>query len=328
MKILAGPAVAFYAVLVLVSGSCAKDASDAKEQQAASNAQAAGGQTSSAQAWSDLQRELMELQQGATSQEKLMAAVDQMVAKLAAFAAAHPGTEEAHEAKIQLAMLFSSIGAFDRAVPLLEEFVRTGDETDERVGYAHFYLAESYKNLDRYDDAETQYRVFVDKHSHLNPQFTATAMAALEDLPAMKQLSVGGDPFPFSVKDISGKTQSLADYKGKVVLLDFWATWCVPCKVEMPNVIRVHKKFNKQGFEIIGISLDNDRAALDKFIEANGMTWPQIFDGRGWQSGVAEKYKIRAIPATYLIDKQGKIRYRSIRGAELEKAVARLVAET
>jgi len=328
MKRLTGPAVVLYAVLVLVSGSCANDASDAKEQQAASKTPPSGEETASAQAWSQLQTELMEIQKSATTQEQMMAAIDQTVAKLTAFAAAHPGSDEAVDAKFQLALVFSSVGNFERAIPLLDEFIRTGDETDERVGYAHFYLAESYKNLDRYDEAQNQYKIFVDKHSHLNPRFVATATAALSDLPAMKQLGVGNEPFPFSVKDINGKTLSLADYKGKVVLLDFWATWCMPCKVEMPNVIRVHKRFNKQGFEIIGISLDNDRVALDKFIETNGMTWRQIFDGKGWQNGVAEKYRIRAIPATYLIDKQGKIRYRSLRGAELEKAVEKLLAET
>jgi len=328
MKRLIGPAVALYAVLVLVSGSCADDASDAKEQQAVSKTAPAGGETASAQAWSQLQRELMEVQKSAATQEQMMAAIDQTVAKLTAFAAAHPGSDEAIDAKLQLALVFSSVGSFDRAVPLLEEFIRTGDETDERVGYAHFYLAESYKNLDRYDDAQNQYQVFVNKHSHLNPRFVATATAALNDIPSMKQLGVGNEPIPFSVKDINGKTLSLADYKGKVVLLDFWATWCMPCKVEMPSVIRIHKRFNKQGFEIIGISLDSDRAALDKFIKTNGMTWPQFFDGRGWQNGVAEKYRVRTIPATYLIDKQGKIRYRSLRGAELESAVEKLLAES
>jgi peroxiredoxin len=96
----------------------------------------------------------------------------------------------------------------------------------------------------------------------------------------------------------------------------------------MPNVVRVHKKFNREGFEIIGISLDSDREALEKFIKTYDMTWPQYFDGKGWQNGLAEQYRVRAIPATYLIDKKGKIRYRSLRGAELESAVERLINET
>jgi peroxiredoxin len=93
-------------------------------------------------------------------------------------------------------------------------------------------------------------------------------------------------------------------------------------------VLRIHEKFNKKGFEIIGISLDSDRAALDRYIKSYNVTWPQYFDGKGWQNGVAEMYKVRSIPATYLIDKQGKIRYRSLRGDELERAVERLLAES
>jgi thiol-disulfide isomerase/thioredoxin len=130
------------------------------------------------------------------------------------------------------------------------------------------------------------------------------------------------------VKDTNGKTLSLAKYKGKVVLLDFWATWCQPCKVEMPNVIRIHKKFNPKGFEIIGISLDSDARALENFVKANGIAWPQYFDGKGWKNDVAGLYRVRSIPATYLIDKKGKIRYQSLRGAELEKAVEQLLSES
>jgi len=96
----------------------------------------------------------------------------------------------------------------------------------------------------------------------------------------------------------------------------------------MPNVLRIHEKFNKKGFEIIGISLDSDRAALDRYIKEKNMTWRQYFDGRGWQNSVAEMYKVRSIPATYLIDKHGKIRYRSLRGAELERAVEMLLGES
>ena len=328
MKRTIGTAVALYAALVLVSGSCGNSESDAKEKQAGAQTEQTGENTPSAQAWSALQEEVMALQRSATTQEQMMAAVDQTVAKLTAFVAAHPGSKEALEAKLQLGFLYSSVLSFDRAVPYLEEFVRSGDEADEKVGYAHFYLAEAYKNLDRYDDAQKEYKLFVEKYSHLNPRLVSTATAALSDLPSMRQLAVGNEPIPFNVKDITGKTLTLADYEGKVILLDFWATWCQPCKVEMPNVLRIHEKFNKKGFEIIGISLDSDRAALDRYIKEKNMTWPQYFDGRGWQNGVAEIYKVRSIPATYLIDKQGKIRYRSLRGAELERAVEMLLAES
>jgi peroxiredoxin len=327
-KVLRFVSFVFFA-LALGLVSCASDSSDATEKKTeTSESIASGEQTASAQAYAELQREVVEIQKTASTQQKMMEAMNQTAAKLNDFVEAYPGSEEAKDAKMQLALIHASLGNFEQAVPYLEGFIASGDENDERVGYAHFYLADAYKNLDRYDEAQKQYRLFVDEYSDLNPRFLAAATAALNDLPALKQLAVGGEPIPFTVKDIRGNSLSLESYKGKVVLLDFWATWCVPCKVEMPNVVRIHKKFNKRGFEIIGISLDKDREALDQFIKTNGMEWPQHFDGKGWQNGVAEKYKVRAIPATYLIDKRGKIRYRSLRGAELERAVERLLAET
>jgi peroxiredoxin len=328
MKKTSGIALAICAVFVVASGSCGHGASDAKEQQAVSKPAPTQKDTASAEAWAALQQELTEIQKRATTQQEMMAAVDEIISKLTAFAAAHAGTDEAADAKFQLALLYTSMNNYERAVPYLEEFIKNGDETDERVGYAHFYLGEAYKGLDRYDDALREYKIVVDKFSHLDPRLIAQATATMTDIPAMRQLAVGNEPIQFDVKDINGKTLRLSDYKGKVVLLDFWATWCMPCKVEMPNVLRIHKKFSKQGFEIIGISLDSDRAALERFIKTNGMTWPQYFDGRGWQNEVAEKYKVRAIPATYLIDKQGKIRYRSLRGDDLERAVEMLLGET
>lgn len=313
--------------LVLASWSCTGEKSDAKEQAGAEKAAADAKSGSSSEAYAALKREVGELQQTATTQQKLLEAMELTVAKLKAFLAAYPGSEEAKDATLQLAMIHSALGEFGEAVPHLESFVKNGDKADERTGYAHFYLAEAYKNLDRYDDAQREYQLFIDEYSHLNARFAAQAKAGVDDIPALKRLAVGKEPIPFTVKDTAGKPLSIGKYEGKVVLLDFWASWCQPCKVEMPNVVRLHKKFKSKGFEIIGISLDSDRNAFESYIKSAGMDWPQFFDGKGWQNEVAEKYKIRAIPATFLVDKQGKIRYRSLRGPDLEKAIEKLLAE-
>ena len=127
----------------------------------------------------------------------------------------------------------------------------------------------------------------------------------------------------FAETDLKGKPLSISNYKGKVVLVDFWATWCGPCVEELPNVLKTYEKYHDQGFEIIGISLDTDRKQLDAFLEKHkGMTWPQYFDGKGWQNKLAEKYGIEAIPTTFLLDGEGKIIEKDLRGPELEKAVA------
>jgi thiol-disulfide isomerase/thioredoxin len=143
----------------------------------------------------------------------------------------------------------------------------------------------------------------------------------------IQQGLVSGAAFPdFSEQDIAGKPLSLANYKGKVVLIDFWATWCGPCRAELPNVVAAYQKYHGQGFEIIGISLDQDRQKLVDYTKQMKMTWPQFFDGQGWGNKLAAKYGIDSIPATFLIDGNGKIIGRDLRGSALEAAVAKALA--
>ena len=138
-----------------------------------------------------------------------------------------------------------------------------------------------------------------------------------------------GTTFPdFSEKDLAGKSLSIANYKGKIVMIDFWATWCGPCVGELPNVQAVYKKYHSQGFEIIGVSLDKDKSALDNFLKKNTtMTWQQFFDGNGWQNKLSTKYGINSIPAIYLLDGEGKIIAKDLRGEALEAAVAAALAK-
>ena len=136
-----------------------------------------------------------------------------------------------------------------------------------------------------------------------------------------------GTTFPdFNEKDLAGQPLSPAAYKGKVVLVDFWATWCGPCVAELPDFVKVYDKHHGQGFEIIGISLDEDRNKLAAFTKGKNMTWPQFFDGLGWGNKLAVKYGIQSIPATFLLDGSGKIIGRDLRGDDLEAAVAKALA--
>jgi thiol-disulfide isomerase/thioredoxin len=114
--------------------------------------------------------------------------------------------------------------------------------------------------------------------------------------------------------------------KDKVVLLDFWATWCGPCVGEVPNVKRVYNELHPKGFEIIGISLDKNEKALKQFIAEYEIPWPQYFDGRGWGNAYGLQFNVTAIPAMFLVDKKGVLREMDAR-EELESKVKKLLAE-
>lgn len=135
------------------------------------------------------------------------------------------------------------------------------------------------------------------------------------------KLVVGAKPYALTGAGLDGKPVDLSAYKGKVVLLDFWATWCGPCIGELPNVLSSYEKYRAKGFDIIGVSLDEDKKALTDFIAARKMPWPQLFDGKGWKNANSTAYGVRAIPFTLLIGKDGTIAAVNPRGEELEPAI-------
>ena len=141
-------------------------------------------------------------------------------------------------------------------------------------------------------------------------------------------LALIGNTVPdFSATDLAGNPISLEQYRGKVVLLDFWAVWCGPCIAEMPNVKKVYDTYKDEGFDIIGISLDTDEESLRTYLKENELPWRQVFSGEGWNSPVSRQYGIRAIPAPWLIDKAGKLISHQARGEALEKMVVEALKE-
>lgn len=142
----------------------------------------------------------------------------------------------------------------------------------------------------------------------------------------LRGIEIQGKPLELSFEALDGRKIDLKSLRGKVVLVDFWATWCGPCLQELPNVKKVYEKYNPQGFEIIGISLDENKEALQAFIRKEKIPWPQYFDGKGWKTYWARYYGIQAIPAMWLVDKKGIVRDQQAR-IDLEEKVKKLLAE-
>ncbi len=137
----------------------------------------------------------------------------------------------------------------------------------------------------------------------------------------------------FSMMDFSDKPLKLSDYRGRVVLLYFLATWCKPCIAELPSLLAMYREFgtslennNSHGdFEIIGISLDQNRETLKRFIESEQLPWPQLFDGGGWHMQIAQQYRVSSLPRSFLLDEKGIIRQVDLRDEALREAVTRLM---
>jgi len=133
-----------------------------------------------------------------------------------------------------------------------------------------------------------------------------------------------GTKFPdFNETDLAGKPLSSTNYLGKVVLIDFWATSSESSRTELPHVMAAYRTYHDQGFEIIGISLDQDQARFIGFTQAMGLTWPEYFDGQGWQNKLALQYGVEKLPTTYLLDREGKIIGKDLHGEALPAAVAK-----
>jgi len=142
----------------------------------------------------------------------------------------------------------------------------------------------------------------------------------------LKQLDAVGKPIDVHFTAVDGREVDVAKLKGKVVLVDFWATWCGPCMGELPHVKAAYEKLHPQGFEIVGISFDQDKDALEKTLKQKEMTWPQYFDGAGWANKYGKQFGINSIPAMWLVDKQGNLRDVNAREG-LEARVTKLLAE-
>jgi len=138
-------------------------------------------------------------------------------------------------------------------------------------------------------------------------------------------LNVGDIAPNFTLNTPDGKPVNLYSLRGKTLLIDFWAAWCRPCRMENPNVVAVYEKFKDKGFDILGVSLDQDKEAWLKAIEKDKLTWTQVSDLKFWESPVVALYQVEGIPMNFLLDKEGKIIAKNLRGEALEATLKKVL---
>ena len=156
---------------------------------------------------------------------------------------------------------------------------------------------------------------------------TESGKAYAGQIEVLKKTAIGQTAPDFTQNDPEGKPVKLSDFRGKYLLIDFWASWCGPCRAENPNVVKAYNKYKDKNFTILGVSLDRENGKQDwlKAIEKDQLTWTHVSDLKFWNNEVAKMYMVRAIPFNLLIDPQGKIIARSLRGEALEAKLAELL---
>jgi len=163
----------------------------------------------------------------------------------------------------------------------------------------------------------------LDKSLHATP-YVKTLRQLIATL---DKVSIGKQATDFTASDPQGKAVKLSDHFGKYLLIDFWAAWCGPCRKENPNLVNAYQKFKDKGFDVYGVSLDKNKESWLKAIDKDGLVWTQVSDLKYWHSEPAALYGVRAIPANFLLDPEGKIIGKNLKGEELHKKLEELLGD-
>ncbi|MBD3178111.1 MAG: redoxin domain-containing protein [Candidatus Latescibacteria bacterium] len=244
--------------------------------------------------------------------------------KISGFIEKYKGQDEEAQGRFTLGQVYTAMGKDEMAVKQYELALKAAVTMEGMEKALLIYsLASSYAKTEQFDKAKESYNRILEEDLADN-RIKQAVRKDLSMLETMKKLTPGSPAisFPEETENLSGENMSIEDYQGSVVLIDFWATWCKPCRQEMPHVKKVYEQYRDDGFVIIGVSLDRTREKLVSYIEDNDIEWPQIYDGPGGR--IATSYAVSAIPSTFLLNREGEIVHRNLRGKALEEAVSEL----
>ncbi len=195
------------------------------------------------------------------------------------------------------------------------------DNTSNVVGAYLANQAARDLDFDEFKELVSQFEANLGEHMYVTSlKDIFTNMEKAEN--AKKATEIGAVAPDFSLESINGEAISLSSLKGKYLLVDFWASWCKPCRSENPNVVEAYKAFNSKGFDVLSVSLDRDSAAWKQAVEEDGLVWNHVIDAKG---DIAQTYGVEGIPFTLLLDKEGKIIAKNLRGPALEEKLAELM---
>ena len=185
------------------------------------------------------------------------------------------------------------------------------------------YIGDAYERMGEKDKAVAAYKRLVEEYKDDEDNDYVLRAAGILRFKDLK-----GSVMDLEFTSTEGKAINLKDYRGKVVVVDFWASWHGPCRTSMPVLVRIEKLLRDRGLRVIGISLDRKKDEMATFVKKMNMTWPQYFDGKKWRNKIARYYGIRAIPARVLVDKTGKVREVNPDDIRLQDAIRKLLDES
>lgn len=218
---------------------------------------------------------------------------------------------------------------FNKQLKVLDQDIRNINSNfmrSNRDSYYSLILFKSTVNVEANpDNAAKEFAAF-----SARLKSTELGKRLLKSINGASALALGQKAMDFTQNDVNGKPVRLSDFKGKYVLIDFWASWCGPCRQENPNVLRAYNKYKDQNFTVLGVSLDNpgQKEAWLQAIKEDGLSWTQVSDLKGGNNEVAEMYQVKSIPTNFLVGPDGKILAKNLRGADLENKILELLDKT
>lgn len=252
-----------------------------------------------------------------TKQEQLMEGKQKLT-----YAMANKNSSEVDKIKADMALVLENQKKY------LKNFVDSLGTGNIVAGYAMVNYLNPVEDFEYFDqkaktiEAKTdpsQFEIrFLSEFNNKRDDLLAAINQAENQKKIDAKLAIGNEMPNISLPDPNGNVLELKDFKGKVVLVDFWAGWCRPCRAENPNLVRAYDKYKNQGFEIFGISLDRNKEQWVQAIKQDNINWPQVSDLKYWDSKVVKEFNITGIPANFLLDREGKIIGKNLRGQALQ----------